>query len=52
MRERDQHVPVQFRKFTRAEELITRCGKFGMDMFGSSLVAITQESETTELSHI
>jgi hypothetical protein len=52
MRERDPQLLVQFRKFTRAEKLIARRGNFGMDRLGSSLVAITQESEATELSQI
>jgi hypothetical protein len=34
MRERDQQLPVQFRKFARAEELIVRRGNFEMDRFG------------------
>jgi hypothetical protein len=40
------------RKFTRAEEPIAKYGNFGMDRFGSSLVAITQESEAIEFSQI
>jgi hypothetical protein len=52
MRERDQQLPVQFRKFAPAEELIARRGNFGMDRFVSSLVAITQESEAMEFSQI
>jgi hypothetical protein len=50
MRERYSQLPVQFRKFARAEELIARRGNLGLDRFGSNLVAITQESETTEFS--
>jgi hypothetical protein len=52
MRERDPQFPVQFHKFACAEELITRRRNFGMDRFGSNLVAITQESKATELSQI
>jgi hypothetical protein len=52
MRERDPKLPIQFRKFARAEELIARRGNFWMDRFESNLVAITQESETMELSQI
>jgi hypothetical protein len=52
MRERDPQLPVQFRKFACTKELIAKRGNFGMDRFGSSLVAITQETEATELSQI
>jgi hypothetical protein len=52
MQELDPQLPVQFRKFARAEELIARRGNFEMDSFGSGLVAITQESEARELPQI